>query len=109
MNDWKSKDEVLRRQTGDGTVHFEGALPKFLPYNSLVCVSPDDYGSWELKDRGLTMLSSFHGILPNMNMLQRLIARYFKDAPDTKKNTWGHPPPGVSDNEWDPPLKLEPG
>lgn len=107
MNGWKSEDEAARRQTGDGTVHFEGALPKFLPYESLVCVSPDDYGSWEWKDRGLTMLSSFHGILPNMNMLQRLIARYFKDAPDTKKNTWGRPPPGVTDENWKPPLKLK--
>ena len=105
LNGWESKNEAEQRQTGDGTVHFEGALPKFLPYENLVCVSPDDYGSWEWKDRGLTILGGFHGILPNMNMLQRLIVRYFKNAPDKKENTWGRPPPGVSDDKWKPPLK----
>lgn len=107
LNGWESTDEATQRKTGDGTVHFEGALPKFIPYESLVCVSPDDYGFWEWRDMGLTMFTGFHGILPNMNMLHRLIVRYFKNAPDKKKNTWGRPPPGVTDADWNPPLELQ--
>ena len=108
LNNWASKVEATRCQTGDGTVHFQGALPSFLPYESLVCVSTDDYGFWEWKDMGLTTFSGFHGILPNMNMLHRLIVRYFTDAPDRRKNTWGRPPPGVTDDNWKPPLNLNP-
>ncbi len=52
--------------------------------------------------------AGFHGILPNMNMLHRLITRFFTGQPDRYGNTWGWLPPGVSEGEWDPPLKLNP-
>jgi len=92
--------------TGDGTVHFKGAIPEFLPYESLVCVSPGDYGYWELQDRATTELGGFHGILPNMNMLHRLLVRHFTGKPDPRGNTWGRPAPGVKPGDWNPPLKL---
>jgi len=107
-NTWKDKDPKKKRLTGDGTVPFEGAIPKFLKEKNLVLVSPDDYGYWELKDKALTAVAGFHGILPNMNMLHRLIVRFFTDGPDKKNNTWGHPAPGVDKNAWDPPLELKP-
>lgn len=94
------------RITGDGTVPFEGAMPPFLEERNLVCVSPDDFGYWELGDKLLTRLSGFHGILPNMDMLHRMIVRHFTGKPDKHHNTWGRPVPGVTD--WAPPLKLVP-
>lgn len=92
------------RFTGDGTVPFEGAVPKFLDLANLVCVTPDDYGYWELADRATTKLAGFHGILPNMDMLHRMIVRHFTGRADRHGNTWGRPAPGVID--WAPPLEL---
>jgi hypothetical protein len=75
--------------TGDGTVPFAGALPPFLQEENLVCLSPDDYGYWELEDRVLTKVAGFHGILPNMNMLHRMLVRFLTNRPDRHGNTWG--------------------
>ena len=97
-------DDFAKRATGDGTVPFEGALPHFLALENLVCVTPDDYGYWEIQDRALTKVAGFHGILPNMNMLHRLIVRHFTGRRDTRGNTWGRPAPGVT--KWRPPLPL---
>ncbi len=91
---------ALRRFTGDGTVPFEGALPQFLALENLVCVSPDDYGYWELEDKLTTRLAGFHGILPNMDMLHRLLVRHLTGRPDSHGNTWGRAAPGVVD--WRP-------
>ncbi len=104
-DEWRKPDQRARRMTGDGTVPFEGAIPKFLPYESLVCVTPDDFGYWEVRDRVLAGTAGFHGILPNMNMLHRLIVRFFLDLPDSRGNTWGRPPPGLT-VPWQPPLPL---
>lgn len=105
-NEWDDDDPQQQRLTGDGTVPYEGAVPKFLQEKNLVLVTPDDYGYWELQDRALTKVAGFHGILPNMNMLHRLIVRFFTDRPDKRKNTWGRPAPGVNEKDWQPPLKL---
>lgn len=75
-----------------------------------MCVSPDDFGRWELKDRALAKAAGFHGILPNMNMLQRMIVRFFTGAPDRHENTWGRRPPDLSPGQdWAPPLDLHEG
>jgi hypothetical protein len=106
MNDWNAQDVEARRHTGDGTVHFAGAVPSFLPYESLVCVSPDDFGYWEIGNTLTTKIGGFHGIMPNMNMLHRLLARHFTGRGDPKRNTWGRPAPGVASADWKPPLSL---
>jgi len=93
------------RLTGDGTVPFEAALPTFIPPEKVVCVTPDDYGYWEVQDKIFSSMSGFHGILPNMDMLHRLIVRHLTGRPDTKGNTWGRRAPGVS--KWQPPLDLK--
>ena len=103
-NRWKSDDESVRRETGDGTVPLAGAIPPFLDESRLVCVTPGDFGYWELRDRALTKVSGFHGLLPKMNMLHRLILRFLLEKDDPYENTWGRPLPGVT--EWDPPLAL---
>lgn len=105
-NTWgDGKDPVQSRVTGDGTVPFEGALPDFLELENVVCVTPGDYGYWEIQDRLVTKVAGFHGILPNMDMLHRLIVRHFTGQPDTYGNTWGRPAPGVA--AWQPPLPLK--
>ncbi len=104
QNLWSNNDPALQHQTGDGTVPYDAALPHFLPIEKIVCVSPDDYGYWEIQDKATTTIAGFHGILPNMDMLHRLITRYFRGLPDKRKNTWGRPPAGVSTQAWKPPL-----
>lgn len=101
-NKWEEKFTVDRRLTGDGTVPFNGALPPFLPVESVVCVTPDDFGYWELQDRSLTKLSGFHGMLPNMDMVQRLVVHFLAGRPGRGGNTWGRRPPGV--DHWNPPI-----
>ncbi len=108
LNHWGHANQATGKLTGDGTVHFKAAVPEFLPYESLVCVSPKDYGYWEIADRATTELAGFHGILPNMNMLHRLLVRHFTGRGDPRRNTWGRPPPGVSGDDWKPPLTLTP-
>ncbi len=95
---------VEQKLTGDGTVPLEGAVAPFLGAQRLVCVQPSDFGYWELGDRALNRAAGFHGILPNMNMLHRLIVRHFVGAPDRHGNTWGRPAPGVSHSDWRPAI-----
>lgn len=104
VNRWHEKDQSMRRMTGDGTVPFEGAVPSFLKEENLVCVTPEDFGYWEMADKILTVAGGFHAMLPNMNMIHRLIIRFLKEQPDKRKNTWGRKAPGV--DMWDPPLDL---
>jgi pimeloyl-ACP methyl ester carboxylesterase len=95
-----------RHQTGDGTVPFDGALPEFLALENIICVTPDDFGYWEVQDRVFSAIAGFHGILPNMDMLHRLIVRHFTGSDDPRGNTWGRPAPGVPDDKWQPPFSL---
>ena len=106
-NRWATENDGLeRRETGDETVPFDGAVPMFLDYGSLVCVTPEDFGYWELGDRVGALVIEFHGLMPNMNMLHRMIIRHFRGGEDSYGNTWGRPPPGVTQREWTPPLTL---
>jgi pimeloyl-ACP methyl ester carboxylesterase len=101
---WASQNQAQRIFTGDGTVPFDGALPPFLARENLVCVTPDDYGYWEIGDKVLTTVAGFHGILPNMDMLHRLVVRHITGVADTHGNTWGRRAPGVVN--WQPPIPL---
>jgi len=101
-NRWGDADPGKRIFTGDGTVPYAGAVPPFLPANQLVCVTPDDFGYWELADRVLTKAAGFHGILPNMNMIHRLITCFLAAKKDKYGNTWGRPAPEIEN--WQPPI-----
>ena len=101
-NDWDPKSKGDRRDTGDGTVPLRGAIPPFLEESRLVCVTPRDFGYWELRDRTLSSLAGFHGLIPKMNMLHRLIIRFLLGKGDGYGNTWGRRLPGVE--QWNPPL-----
>lgn len=94
--------DARQRLTGDGTVPLEGAVPKFLGLERVICATPNDFGYWELGDRLLDRAAGFHGILPNMNMLHRLVVRHFTGATDVRGATWGRPAPGVLPQDWKP-------
>ena len=96
-----------RYLTGDGTVPLISAMPPFLQKENIVCVTPDDFGYWEIQDRILSAQAGFHGILPNMDMLHRLIVRHFRDDLDPHQNTWGRCVPGVAENAWQTPFGLK--
>lgn len=98
-NDWTPFGNGIA--TGDGTVPFAGAENGFLKRENLVCVTPDDFGYWELVDKGLARLSGFHGILPNMDMLHRMIVAHFTNSA-RRDNIWGRPAPGVTKEQWRP-------
>jgi|CXWL01.1.fsa_nt_gi hypothetical protein len=95
-------DEAASERTGDGTVPFPGACPPFLPKEQLVCVSPDDFSFWELKDRSLAKLAGFHSMIPAMNLAQRLTIKFLKPA--FSGDVWAHPAPGVETPDW--PIKM---
>lgn len=88
------------RKTGDGTVPLHGAIPPFLPEDKLVCVSPDDLGLFELLDRGLVKLAGLHGILPKINLVQKLVIKHLRK--DYRGKIWGRRLPGCE--TWNPPI-----
>ena len=90
--------------TGDGTVPSEGAVPLFLKEENLVCATPDDDGYWEIQDKAFSKLAGFHGIVPNMDRIHRLLVRFFTGRPDAQGNTWGCRVPRVQ--TWKPPVKM---
>ncbi|HRZ13562.1 MAG TPA: alpha/beta fold hydrolase [Kiritimatiellia bacterium] len=106
-DNWGSNKTKAWHLTGDGTVPFKGAQPAFLKPENLVCVTPKDYGYWEVQDNVIANIAGFHGIMPNMNMLHRLIVRHFTGREDKHGNTWGRRAPGVGKRNWKPPMELE--
>jgi len=87
-------------RTGDGTVPLAAAIPAFLPRSGLVCVTEDDLGLFELRDRFLVEVGGFHGLLPRVNLVQRLIAKHLQ--PQYAGDVWGRRLPGSS--SWRPPI-----
>jgi len=93
-------DNQKSHRTGDGTVPLAGALPPFLPDSQLVCVSDDDLGMLELRDRLLAQVGGFHGLLPRVNVVQRLVTRHLNPA--YRGKVWGRRVPGS--RSWNPPI-----
>ncbi len=102
-NKWEATDDVAREDTGDGTVPFKGAVPSFIDRTQLVCVRPDDFGYWELKDKALLQFAGFHSLLPGLNLAHRLVVSHLRGKPT--KGVWARSAPGVSPSEWDPPIR----
>jgi pimeloyl-ACP methyl ester carboxylesterase len=103
-NEWMKPGAPLANHvlTGDNTVPYLGAKPKFIPTEQLVCVTPSDFGFTEFKDRFLENLG-FHSALPNMNLVQRLVASHFKGGKYGK--VWGRAAPDIRPGaQWDPPI-----
>jgi pimeloyl-ACP methyl ester carboxylesterase len=100
FSDHDLADDVPGRRTGDGTVPLAGALPPFLPEGQVVCVTRDDLNFWEIGDRILTRIAGFHGMLPKVNLVARLVTRHLR--PSFRGEAWGRRVPGVE--EWNPPI-----
>jgi len=95
-----SADNRNSHRTGDGTVPLAGALPPFLSSTRLVCVTEDDLGVLELRDRLLVDVGGFHGLLPRINVVQRLVTRHLQPA--YRGRVWGRRVPGSK--SWKPPI-----
>ena len=93
---------LTSRLTGDGTVPLEGAIPPFISQNQLVCVTASDLGFFELRDRFLVELGGFHGLLPKVNLVQRLVTRHLRGA-QYRGKVWGKRLPGS--RTWRPPIQ----
>ena len=97
-------------ETGDGTVPYPGAKPTFLPLEKLVCVSGEEFGYWEVRDKVLNAGAGFHGILPKMNLAHKLVVAHLK-APKGERGRAhdglrGRRAPDLAVNvEWEPPLE----
>lgn len=102
-NGWASTNEQDREATGDGTVPYLGAEPTFLERTHLVCLRPDDFGYWEMKDKALLQLVGFHSLLPSLNLAHRLVVSHLRGKPT--KGIWARPAPGVSEKDWAPPIR----
>jgi pimeloyl-ACP methyl ester carboxylesterase len=89
------------RRTGDGTVPLAGALPPFLSTNRLVCIKEDDLGMLELRDKLLVEVGGLHGLLPRVNVVQRLVTKHLN--PDFRGRVWGRRVPGS--RTWNPPIQ----
>jgi pimeloyl-ACP methyl ester carboxylesterase len=98
VNEYGRRRDSLR--TGDGTVPLAGAIPPFLSATRLVCVKDDDLEFLELRDRLMAGLGGFHGILPRINLVQRLVTRHL--CPRYRGPVWGRRLPGV--RSWNPPI-----
>jgi pimeloyl-ACP methyl ester carboxylesterase len=99
------------QDTGDGTVPFWAATPPFLPSESLIAVSDEDFGYWELRDRLLERVSNLHGLLPSMNRVIKLTAAFLKAEEGEKGRAHdgirGRRAPDVAPKaKWDPPIRA---
>jgi pimeloyl-ACP methyl ester carboxylesterase len=96
-NVWPNSED-----TGDNTVPYLGARSNFIPTDQVVCVTPDDFGFWEFKDRILER-AGLHISLPNMNLVQKLVVSHLKGQ--IYGNAWGHPAPDLpAGDKWNPPI-----
>ncbi len=93
-------DSTRSQRTGDGTVPLAGALPSFLPANRIVCLTDNDLGMLELRDKLLVDVGGFHGLLPRVNLLQRLVTRHLNSS--YRGRVWGRRVPGS--RTWNPPM-----
>lgn len=102
LNQWGSAQDG--EQTGDGTVPFRGACPRFLPKSDLVCLAPGDLEYWEVGDRALNSVVGWHGTLPKANVAHRLIVKHLRGE-RADSTVFGRPAPGLSSEQWTPPIQ----
>jgi pimeloyl-ACP methyl ester carboxylesterase len=88
------------KRTGDGTVPLAGALPPFLPVNRVVCLTDKDLDMLEIRDKLLVDVGGFHGLLPRVNLVQRLVTRHLNSS--YRGKVWGRRVPGSP--RWNPPI-----
>ena len=94
-------------ETGDGTVPYLGARPTFLSVNNLVGVCDSDFGYWEARDRLAEAAAGLHGLIPGMNLVQRLVVAHLRGKNHEPgvggPGLWGRLPPDLTGN-WEPAI-----
>jgi pimeloyl-ACP methyl ester carboxylesterase len=90
--------------TGDYSVAFDGATPTFQDRNRFVCLEIADFSPSENDKKQGAETVGLHAILPMMDLLQRIVTAYLLDTPNPT-NIWGHYPPGVAPEAWNPPVR----
>ncbi|MDH3440498.1 MAG: hypothetical protein OEM63_07085, partial [Gammaproteobacteria bacterium] len=95
----KQSDGIAR--TGDGTVPLAAAIPPFLPSTKPVCVKDSDLEFLELRDRIMVGVGGLHGLLPRINLVQRLVTKHLN--PRYRGRVWGRRLPGAQ--SWNPPIE----
>jgi pimeloyl-ACP methyl ester carboxylesterase len=95
------ENQLRSRSTGDGTVPLAAALPRFVPEQEIVVVTPGDLSFFEFKDRILDEVAGFHAVLPNVNAVRRLVIKHLR--PSFGAPLRGRPLPGVTRARWTPP------
>ena len=104
LDQYKDPNPDKSVKTGDGTVPYLGAACAFIPKEKIVCVTPAEFGYWELKDRLLEGPVGLHGMLPAMNLIHRLIVSHFLGK--RRPGTLGRRAPDLPDSAaWKPPIK----
>ena len=104
VNDYKSKTATKKVRTGDGTVPYLGAQSSFIPKEQIICVTPDDFSFFEVKDRVLNGVG-LHANIANMNLVQRLVVSHLLQK--KQGDLGGRPGPDVATKDWDPPLPKD--
>ncbi|MGD2070608.1 MAG: hypothetical protein PVI57_18185 [Gemmatimonadota bacterium] len=97
-------------ETGDGTVPYLGARCSFVPLAKVIAVSDDDFGYWELGDRLVKRLAGLHGMLPEMNLVRKLVVAHLKAEAGqpgrAHPGVWGRRAPDLAFNaDWEPPIR----
>jgi hypothetical protein len=83
-DEW-SKDNDGAMTTGDGVVPRRSAVPPFAAQVAIKTMSSKDFEPLEIKDKVLTRFADLHGIIPNMNVLQRDLTSFLGDKPGFAK------------------------
>ena len=103
--EWRQNNNST--DTGDGSVPYLGARCDFIPTEQVVCVTQDDFKFSEFTDRLLESLRGLHSILPEMNLVQRLVVSHFRGT--RYRDVWGRCAPGLDPEYWNPPISgLDP-
>lgn len=104
-NQWYRKRNPDSRETGDGIVPLRGAIPRFLDESRIVCVAPFHFLPGERFNPPPLRFASFHAQIPTMDLVHRLIIRFFTGAsnPDDDANSRPLQLPGLT-GDWNPPV-----
>jgi pimeloyl-ACP methyl ester carboxylesterase len=102
VHDAVAKPAVNSPKAGDGTVPVPGAIPPFLPRAALFGVSRDDFEWFEFGDKALVRAAGLHALLPNLNVVQRVVIKHLRPA--FRGPYTGRPVPGVTKAAWKPPI-----
>lgn len=101
-DDWRR--DLESRETGDGTVPLRGALPRFIEDSAVVCVTTGDFRLGERYDPPHLRFAGFHGQIPTMDLVHRMVVRFLTRAENAHGSHRGRPLPGVPTREWNPPV-----